>query len=209
MRSVEKVGKSEEEAIAEALKELETTIDNVTVETTEEISKGLFGLLSSKGYRVKVTMKEQRGQIAALFLREMLVNMGVTAKVEVFQRKDNTTLNINGNDLGMLIGKRGQTLDSLQYLLNLVVNKGSIDKERIVVDVEGYRKRREETLRRLALKIADKVKLEHHKESLEPMSPHERRIIHATLQDFKEVYTYSEGVEPYRHIIVCPQENEG
>lgn len=205
MKSVEKIAKTREEAVAEALRELGLTEDKVTIETFEETSKGLLGFLGAKAVRVIVTEKEDLGQKAGLFLREMLVNMGVPAQVEIFKRKDNTTLNINGKDLGILIGKHGQTLDAMQYLVNLAVNKGQEEKERIIIDVEGYRKRREETLRRLALKIADKVKREQKKEVLEPMTPHERRIIHSTLQNYKEVFTYSEGVDPYRHVIISPQ----
>lgn len=208
MKSVEKVGKNQEEAIAEALRELGTTADRVSIEVMEEVSKGFFGFLSNKGFRVKVTLKEDLGQAAVFFLREMLVNMGITAQVEFFKRSDNITLNISGKDLGMLIGKRGQTLDAIQYLVNLAVNKNQVEKERIIIDVEGYRRRREETLRRLALKVAEKVKREHRKEVLEPMTPHERRIIHSTLQGFKDVYTYSEGVDPYRHIIISPQDKD-
>lgn len=208
MKSVEKVGKNQEEAIAEALRELGTTADRVSIEVMEEVSKGFFGFLSNKGFRVKVTLKEDLGQAAVFFLREMLVNMGITAQVEFFKRSDNITLNISGKDLGMLIGKRGQTLDAIQYLVNLAVNKNKVEKERIIIDVEGYRRRREETLRRLALKVAEKVKREHRKEVLEPMTPHERRIIHSTLQGFKDVYTYSEGVDPYRHIIISPHDKD-
>lgn len=208
MKSVEKVGKTKEEALQEALQELNVTADKVNIEVVEETSKGILGFLGSKVYRVKVTVKEDVGQKAGLFLREMLVNMGITAQVEIFRRKDNVILNINGKDLGILIGKHGQTLDAMQYLINLAVNKDKEHKERIIIDIEGYRRRREETLRRLALKIAEKVRRERRKEVLEPMSPHERRIIHSTLQDYKDVFTYSEGVDPYRHVIISPQDNE-
>lgn len=210
MKSVEKIGRSQEEAVAEALQELGVGPDQVRVEVLEEVAnKGLLGFLGGgKTVKVRVTVKEDLGQAAGLFLREMLVNMGVLAQVEVFRRKDNTTLNINGKDLGILIGKHGQTLDAIQYLVNLSVNKDQPEKERIIVDVEGYRHRREETLKKLALRMADKVKRENKKQVLEPMSPHERRIIHATLQNYKEVYTYSEGEDPYRHVIISPQNNQ-
>lgn len=206
MKSVEKVGRTTEEAVAEAIKELGVKPDKVKVEVLEETTKGFLGLLGGKVVRVKVTVKEDLAQVAGLFLREMLVNMGVLAQVEIFKRSDNTILNINGKDLGILIGKRGQTLDSIQYLVNLAVNKDQIEKERIIVDVAGYRRRREDTLRRLAIKMADKVKREGRKQVLEPMSPHERRIIHSTLQSNKDVMTYSEGEDPYRHVIISPQQ---
>ena len=207
MKVVEKIARSKEEAIAEALRELGVTLEQARVEVVEEASKGLLGFLSGKAFKVRVSVKEDLGQAAGLFLREMLVNMSILAQVEIFKRKDNTVLNINGKDLGILIGKHGQTLDAIQYLVNLSVNKDQTEKERIIIDVEGYRRRREETLRKLALKIADKVKREKRKQVLEPMSPHERRIIHATLQEYKEVFTYSEGEDPYRHVIISPQDN--
>ncbi len=205
MKSVEKVSRTKEEAVAEALEELGVKPDKVKIEVLEETSKGFLGLLGGKAVRVRVTVKEDLSQVAGLFLREMLVNMGVLAQVEIFKRSENTVLNINGKDLGILIGKRGQTLDSIQYLVNLAVNKDQIEKERIIVDVAGYRRRREETLRRLAIKMADKVKREGRRQVLEPMSPHERRIIHSTLQSYKDVMTYSEGEDPYRHVIITPQ----
>lgn len=205
MKSVEKVGRTQEEAVSEALEELGAKPDKVRVEVLEETTKGLFGL-GGKVVRVRVSLKEDLAQVAGLFLREMLVNMGVLAQVEIFKRSDNTILNINGKDLGILIGKRGQTLDSIQYLVNLAVNKDQTEKERIIVDVAGYRRRREDTLRRLAIKMADKVKREGKRQVLEPMSPHERRIIHSTLQSYKDIMTYSEGEDPYRHVIITPQQ---
>jgi spoIIIJ-associated protein len=208
MKTVVKIAKTPDEAIAEALKELGVAREQTEIDVVEETSKGLLGFLTAKSYKVTVTVKEDLGQTAGLFLRELLVNMGVPAQVEIFRKKDYTTLNINGKDLGILIGKHGQTLDAIQYLVNLAVNKNRSEKERIIIDVEGYRRRREEALRRLAVKLADKVRREGRKQVLEPMSPQERRIIHATLQGYKEVFTYSEGEDPYRHVIISPQDFE-
>lgn len=207
MKSIEKVARTKEEAVEEALRELGVNADQVQVEVLDEApaSKGLLGLLGNKNVKVRVTVKEDIAQVAGLFLREMLVNMGVPAQVEIFRRPDHIALNINGKDLGILIGKHGQTLDAIQYLVSLAVNKNAAAKERIIVDVEGYRRKREETLRRLALKVAEKVSRQGKMESLEPMSPHERRIIHSTLQDNRDVFTYSEGEDPYRHVIISPQ----
>lgn len=207
MKSVVKTGRTKEEALVEALKELGVGAEEVEVTVLEETTKGLLGLWGSKSVKIQVKVKDNPGQVAEFFLREMLVNMGVLGQVEIFRRPDHITLNINGRDLGILIGKHGQTLDAIQSIINLVVNKDREKKERIIVDVEGYRRRREETLRRLALKVADKVKREGRKEALEPMSPHERRIIHASLQEIKGISTYSVGEDPYRHVIVSPQES--
>lgn len=209
MKSVEKIACTKEEAIDEAIRELGITPDQAIIEVLEETasSKGLLGLLSNKTtVKVRVSVKEDLAQTAGLFLREMLVNMGVPAQVEIFRRDDHIDLNINGHDLGILIGKHGQTLDAIQYLVSLAVNKNRTNKERIIVDVEGYRRKREETLRRLALKLADKVVRQGKMEVMEPMSPQERRIIHSTLQNNTSVFTYSEGEDPYRHVIISPQD---
>lgn len=212
MKVVEKTGRTEEEAVAEALRDLGVGMDQVKVEVLEEATagKGLLGGLlgNAKGVKVRVSVKEDAAQGAALFLREMLVNMGIPAQVETLRRPDSILLNISGKDLGILIGKHGQTLDAVQYLVSLAVNNGRDERERIIVDVEGYRQRREETLQRLAVKVAEKVKAQGRKEELDPMSPHERRVIHATLQNDKAVFTYSEGEEPRRRVIVSPQSDK-
>ena len=130
--------------------------------------------------------------------------MGIEAKVEVTIDKEEGDVNINlsGKDMGTLIGKRGQTLDSLQYLVSLVINKESDSYLRVKLDTENYRKRRQETLEALAKNIAYKVKRTRRSVSLEPMNPYERRIIHSALQNDKYVSTKSEGEEPFRHIVV-------
>lgn len=206
MKSVEIVARTKEEALELALKELQTEEDQVDVEVLEESSsKGLLGLINVNKIRIRVTIKEDISQKAARLIREILVNMGISAQVEVFKREDHIILNITGEDLGRIIGRRGQTLNALQYLLNLAVNKGRVEKERIIVDVAGYRKKREENLKRLALRSADRVKRYGKKEILYPMSPYERRIIHIALQNNDEIMTYSEGEEPHRRVIISPQ----
>ena len=123
-----------------------------------------------------------------------------------FDSEEKTVLvNLSGEDMGVLIGKRGQTLDSIQYLCSLVVNKGEDEYIRVKVDTENYRERRKETLETLARNISYKVKRTKRPVSLEPMNPYERRVIHAALQNDKYVVTRSEGVEPYRHIVISPK----
>ncbi len=114
-------------------------------------------------------------------------------------------VDLEGNDLGILIGRRGETLDALQYLVNLSVNKNQEIRKKIIIDIEGYRNRREKTLQKLALKLADKARLRGRNVVLEPMSSQERRIIHTTLQGRDDIYTFSEGEEPYRKIIISPK----
>lgn len=206
MKSVEIVAKTKEEALELALKELNVEENRVKVEVLEETSsKGFLGLLSVNRVKIRVTIKEELAQKAVRFLREILVNMGIFAQVEMFKRPGYVMLNVNGDDLGKLIGRHGQTLNALQYLVNLAVRKDSDEQDRVIIDVAGYRKRREENLRRLALSTAERVRRKGRKEVLNPMSPQERRIIHLALQNNKEVVTHSEGEDPYRRVIISPR----
>ena len=204
MRSVEKIGKTKEEAVRAALRELGIGLEDARVELVDEGHSGFLGFLQSKQVRVKVTAQEDVGKTAARFLREILVCMGITAHVEVMNRPEQILLNISGDDLGLLIGRHGQTLDALQFLVSIVSNRGVDARRRIIVDVENYRERHEESLRRLALRVAEKVRQEQKKAVLSPMTPAERRIIHTALQDHKEIMTYSEGQDPFRRVIVSP-----
>ena len=145
---------------------------------------------------------------ALVFLREVFSSMelGEVQITSKYNTKDGCLeVDFEGQDMGILIGKRGQTLDSLQYLTSLVVNKEQKDYVRVKLDTENYRKRRKETLENLARNIAYKVKKTRRPVSLEPMNPYERRIIHSALQGNKFVETYSEGSEPYRHVVVAPK----
>ncbi len=150
--------------------------------------------------------------VASDFLTDMFNTMNMEVEVEVIYHEEekNMEIDLRGDDMGILIGKRGQTLDSIQYLTSLVVNKNTEDYIRVKVDIENYRERRKETLETLARHIAYKVKRTKHSVSLEPMNPYERRIIHASLQEDKYVVTRSEGEEPYRHVVISlKREKEG
>jgi spoIIIJ-associated protein len=206
MKSVEIVAKSKEEAVELALKELQVNESSVKVEVLEETSsKGLLSFLNVNKVKVRVSVKEDIAQQAGRLLREILVNMGVLAQVEIFKRPGEVILNVSGENLGKLIGRHGQTLNALQYLINLAIRRVNEEPGRVIIDVAGYRKRREENLKRLALSAAERVKKKGRKEILNPMSPTERRIIHLTLQNNKEVMTYSEGEDPYRRVIISPK----
>ena len=206
MKSVEIVAKTKEEALELALKELNVDESRVKVEVLEETSsKGFLGLLKVNRVKIRATVKEELAQKAVRFLRELLVNMGIFAQVEMFKRPGYVMLNINGDDLGRLIGRHGQTLNALQYIVNLVVHKDTDEEDRVIIDVGGYRKRREENLKRLAQTTADRVRRKGRKETLNPMTPQERRIIHLALQNNKEVVTHSEGEDPYRRVVISPK----
>lgn len=203
MKSIEIAAKTVESAVETALKELQVKREDVEVEVLEEPSKGLFGLIGSKMAKVRVTVKKTAEDLALEFLTKVFKDMGLNVNMNT--KKDNGYINISikGPRLGILIGRRGETLDALQYLTNLVVNRKTEKRTNIILDVEGYRKRREETLNRLAKRLAEKVKRTGNKVMLEPMNPHERRIIHTALQNNADVTTYSEGKEPYRKVIIA------
>lgn len=199
---VEKSAKTVQEAVSAALQELNMDENNVTVEVLEEGSKGIFGLIGSKLARVRVTVKETSTDKALQFLQDVLEKMNVAAKVEVTEDAETVSFKINGEKIGILIGRRGETLDSIQYLTSLVVNKGKGNYKRVVIDIENYREKREETLVKLANKLADKVVRYKKDITLESMNPYERRVIHSTLQNNKAVRTYSVGEEPNRKVVI-------
>jgi len=212
MMVIEEVGKSVEEAVSKAVNNLGVKREQVEVEVIEEPAKGLFGLLGSKPARVRVTVIEQGSKdpadLAADFLQPIFDALDVAPLMEVRERDDYLHLDFNGQDLGVLIGRRGETLDALQYLVNLVVSKQISDNSRLVLDVGGYRRRREETLTSLAKRLAKKVKTTGRKVALEPMNPQERRVIHTALQDEPEIYTFSEGNEPFRKVVIALKKND-
>ena len=204
MEFVEKNGKTVNDAVELALIDLNVTRDRVDVDVIEEPSKGLFGIIGVRLAKVKVTLRNiDPIEEAEIFLSNVFQAMQITVMIEHISNHEGITLNLVGDDLGILIGKHGQTLDALQYLTNLAVNRKSFNKARIILDIEDYRKRRSDTLSRLAIRLADKVKRRGDKVVLEPMSPHERKIIHMALQQDKDISTYSEGEEPYRKIVIA------
>lgn len=204
MTSVEMTGKTVEEAVRLALDELQIGEDRIEYEVLEAPSKGLFGFIGSKPAKVRVTIKPiDPVQVALDFLETIFQLMKLEVQIEKVEKEDTIGFNIHGNDLGILIGKHGQTLDALQYLTNLAANRDVDSKIRIILDVEDYRQRRTDTLTRLAARLADSVKRRGEKVVLEPMSPNERKIIHMALQDDQRIITYSEGEEPYRKIVIA------
>jgi len=203
MRTIEMTGKTVEEAIKNALLDLNVTEDKVEVEVLEEGSKGIFKLLGAKPARIRVKVKRDYIYEAKTFLRDVLNAMNVKAEIRIKEEKDVINIALTGPDMGIIIGYRGETLDSLQYLVSLIINKGHEGEyKRVILDTENYRFKREETLKRLASKMASRVKMSGKQVKLEPMNPYERRVIHSALQDNPYVVTYSEGDEPYRRVVV-------
>ena len=196
--------KTVDEAITKALIQLETTSDKLEYEIVDKGSTGILGIIGSKPAIIRARKKEIVEDKAVEFLSEVFgaMNMGVTIQAAFNEEEKELSIEMEGADMGLLIGKRGQTLDSLQYLVSLVVNKNSEDYIRVKLDTENYRERRKETLETLAKNIAYKVKRTRRSVSLEPMNPYERRLIHSALQNDKYVVTRSEGEEPFRHVVI-------
>lgn len=203
MKTLEMLGKTVDEALKNALKELNVTEDKVEYTVIEEGSKGFLGLVGTKPAKIMVTVKRDYISDAKKFLRDVLTSMDVKAEIRIKEENNVINVNLTGPNMGVIIGYRGETLDSLQYLISLVVNKGhETEYKRVVLDTENYRAKREETLKRLADKTAYKVKKTGRGYKLEPMNPYERRIIHSALQNHPDVNTYSEGEEPNRRVVV-------
>ncbi|MGL5642491.1 MAG: RNA-binding cell elongation regulator Jag/EloR [Paraclostridium sp.] len=203
MKIVEMTGKTVSEALKKALDQLNLTEDKVEVEVIQEPSKGFLNIIGNKPAKIVVTQKRNYIEDGRVFLRDVLDSMGIKAEIELKEEKDVLHINITGPKMGLIIGYRGETLDSLQYLISLVVNKNhDIPYKKIVLDTENYRAKREETLKRVAQKTAYKVRKSGRAFKLEPMNPYERRVIHSVLQDNEFINTYSEGDEPYRRIVV-------
>lgn len=202
MKFVEKTDKTIAEAISSALRELNTTRDRVEVEVLEEPSKGLFGLFGNKLAKVRVTVKDDPIEKATKFLEKVLDSMKIPAVLKTKLSNNSLHIEIIGKDAAILIGRRGQTLDSIQYLVSLVVNSGDSDYVRVIIDTENYRKKREQTLIKLANKLAYKVKKYKKSITLDPMNPYERRIIHSALQNNPYIGTKSQGEEPNRKVVI-------
>jgi len=205
---VEKSAKTVQEAVNLALEELGANIEDVDIDVLEEGNKGIFGI-GGKNARVKVTLRKSLADEAAAFLREVFSKMDVSMNIEQYEDEDSILLKVTGDDSGIIIGRRGETLDALQYLTSLVVNKQSNCYKRVTIDIENYRKKREETLVRLADKLADRVIRYRRSVTLEPMNPYERRIIHSTLQSNSLVETHSVGEEPNRKVVITLKQGTG
>lgn len=195
-----------EEAGAEpVVEEVKVEVETI-VEKEVEVKEEAPAVTEERAAREpkKFVVNDEAVAKAREFLQKVFNAMKIEVVMEKFVNKNDgtVTFKLHGADMGILIGKHGQTLDSLQYLTNLVANKNSVDRVRVIIDVEDYRDRRIETLNRLAYRLADKVKRSGERVALEPMNPHERKIIHMALQNDRRVTTLSEGDEPFRHVVI-------
>ncbi len=203
MEFIEITAKTVDDAITEACRKLSVTSDKLEYDVIDEGSAGFLGI-GARSAVIKAKVKSSVQDIARSFLNDVFEAMNLTVVIEIkYDELDHfMDIDLQGDEMGVLIGKRGQTLDSLQYLTSLVVNKDVENYIRVKVDTENYRKRRKDTLENLAKNIAFKVKRTKRPVSLEPMNPYERRIIHSALQNDRYVVTHSEGDEPFRRVVV-------
>ncbi|APU58897.1 RNA-binding cell elongation regulator Jag/EloR [Clostridium botulinum] len=203
MKVIEMTGKTIEEAINYGLKELNTSEDKVEIKVIDEGSKGFLNFIGTRPAKIEMKLKKDYEKEVRDFLESILKSMDVEAKISIKEKKDVIKIDLSGPDMGIIIGYRGETLDSLQYLVSLVINKDqSCDYKRVILDTENYRDKREETLKKLARRLGHKVREAGRPVKLEPMNPYERRIIHSELQNNNYVETYSEGEEPFRKVVI-------
>lgn len=199
-------GKNVEEAINDGLRQLGVTKDRVETNILQVPDSGIKRIFGKREAIVEVTLIENYVQAAEIFLADLLNAMNVNCKIHTRLEKKTIFINLKGENMGTLIGRRGQTLDAIQHLVNLAINRHSDEYFRVIIDTENYRQKREKTLEDLAEKMAKKVSKLQQRTSLEPMNPSERRIIHTKLQNHDHVITFSEGVEPYRHVVIQPKD---
>lgn len=195
--------KTVDEALTNAVVSMQTSSDQLEYEVIEEGSSRLLGLIS-KPAKIRARVKLSLDAIASNFLEKVFQSMGMQVNIEITidEVENQMNIDLSGEEMGILIGKRGITLDSLQYLVSLVINRNTEDYMKVKLDTENYRERRKETLENLAHNLAHKVKRIHRPVYLEPMNPYERRVIHSALQKDKYVETHSEGDEPYRKVVI-------
>lgn len=208
MKSLEIRSKTKDEAINKALAELNVKLEDLNIEVLENPSKGFLGFLGFLGakdglYKFTVIEKETEVDIANAFVKNILKNSNIEADLSVTQEGNVIKVDIKGEEASVLIGRRGETLDSIQLLTGLALNKINKNSNmRVLVDIENYRSKREESLIRYAHKVAREVAKTKRTKKLDYMNPYERRIIHSALQNNKTVSTYSEGSDPYRRLVI-------
>lgn len=204
MRSLEMTGATVEDAVAAALAQLGVSRNDVDVEVLEEPARGLFGLFGQRDARVRVTVRQTRAGFAREFIEEVARCLDLPVSVKVSQQEDGIHLDVTGYNIGLLIGRRGATLNALQYLVNVAANRVSDERKPIIIDVEGYRQRRVQALESLARRAAQRARRTGTRVALEPMTAAERRIVHLAVQRMGGVSSESQGEEPFRRVVIVP-----
>ncbi len=204
--TVEIIDKSVEGAIEKGLEELGVRKENANIEIINEPGSGFLGFLGNKQAKVNVSVKQGPKEYVEELMKYIMQKYWLEADIQIKENEDNLLVDVSGNDLGVLIGRRGQNLNSLQYLTNVIMHRQFKKFEgRVILDVENYRQEREDALKQLAQNTAFKVEKNGREITLEPMTPQERRIIHITLKNNAKVDTYSSGEEPNRKVVISPR----
>ena len=201
MEYIQISGKTRQEAIERAIEQLGVDESKMDIQVVDEGSKGFLGI-GAKDYIIKVKKILDREDLIREFLEKIFKSMDTVCDINIVQTEENTRVEIKGEDAAIFIGKRGESLDSLQMLTNIVVSKALDSHEKIILDIENYREKREKSLIAYAKKMAKKVIFQRRNIKLEPMNPYERRVIHYALQDDGRINTFSEGEEPNRRIVL-------
>lgn len=209
MSSIEIEAKTMQEAIERACKHFQLGEEELDIEVLKSISTGIFGIVGNKKTKIRATPKKDNSVVVA---RETLQNIisliSVDSKISAEKKGDDIILNIEGNNPGILIGPKGKTLEALEFIINKAVNRASKKKVRVIVDSENYRQRREESLKRLALKMGEKAKKTKKTVTIDPISPHDRRIIHLSLKEDTQVQTKSEGEGLFKRVFIIPNKKK-
>ncbi len=205
MKQITATGQTVKEAVESALAQLQITEDRAEISIVDEGKRGIFGIFGSRSAVVKVTVKQDPIEEAKKFLQDVSEKMGAPITIDVKKNGKQVKFQLSGEKIALLIGKRGQTLNSLQYLTQLVINRFSEHYLNVLLDAEGYRERRSETLISLSKRLAQRAVQTGKEVALEPMPSYERKIIHTALMENKKIKTYSSGEDPHRHIVIAPK----
>ncbi|WNR44587.1 RNA-binding cell elongation regulator Jag/EloR [Paenibacillus roseipurpureus] len=203
MKKIVVTGKTIELAVQAGLAQWQVSEERVNIHILEQPSKGLFGFIGSRVAKVELELIPDPLEEAIAFLQDMFEAMQISITIDTHKDREGYILNMSGSELGILIGKRGQTLDALQYLVNIVGNRYAKSHFRVMLDAENFRERRKKTLEELALRLANRVIKSKKEVILEPMNSQERKIIHAELQGHPVIKTYSKGEEPNRRVVIA------
>ena len=209
MSSIEIEAKTMQEAIEKACKHFQLGEEELDIEVIESRSTGIFGMVGNKKTKIRATPKKDNSvMVAQETLKNIISLISVDSKISAEKKGDDIILNIEGNNPGILIGPKGKTLEALEFIINKAVNRASKKKVRVIVDSENYRQRREESLKRLALKMGEKAKKTKKTVTIDPISPHDRRIIHLSLKEDTQVQTKSEGEGLFKRVFIIPNKNK-
>lgn len=205
METIIRHGRTVEEAVESAARELGVDVSRLEVEVLDEGSRGFLGVLGHRESRVRVRVNADKVELVREILQTILSHIDSEVEVSVESGEQFIEARVDGEDLGLVIGRRGETLNAMQYLVNVIAGRKSQERRSVVLDAGDFRQRRREDLERLTRRMADRAVETGRRVRLDPMPPHERRIAHLAVQDDERVETYSEGTDPSRFVVIDPR----